>query len=381
MKGMHLLGTAGGTAAAEKMGDLPVQNWRRGNWPDAEKISGQVMADTILKKNYYCASCPIGCGRDVEISEGRWAGVKGAGPEYETLGLMGGSCLVSDLEAITYAADLCNRHGVDTIEAGSAVAMAMECFEHGLLTPEDLDGIRAEWGSAEALVALTEKICLGEGAGKLLGLGVAGMAKKIPGSDKFAIHVKGLTLPAHDPRCFNTMAVGYATSNRGACHLTGASYFFEKTAVMPEFGYEKPRPRYTEGGEALMNFHTQNLMGIMDSLKMCKFTIYGGVGFTEICEWYEAVTGSKTSVEDMALAGERIFNIKRLYNVRLGLSRKDDVLPERILTTPRNDEGTGSYTPDLEPMLGEYYEIRGWDRNGIPKRETVERLGLDRKYF
>jgi aldehyde:ferredoxin oxidoreductase len=177
------------------------------------------------------------------------------------------------------------------------------------------------------------------------------------------------------------MAVGYATSNRGACHLTGASYFFEKTAVMPEFGYEKPRPRYTEGGEALMNFHTQNLMGIMDSLKMCKFTIYGGVGFTEICEWYEAVTGSKTSVEDMALAGERIFNIKRLYNVRLGLSRKDDVLPERILTTPRNDEGTGSYTPDLEPMLGEYYEIRGWDRNGIPKRETVERLGLDRKYF
>ncbi len=222
---------------------------------------------------------------------------------------------------------------------------------------------------------------MGEGAGKLLGLGVAGMTKMIPGSDKFAIHVKGLTLPAHDPRCFSTMAVGYATSNRGACHLTGATYFFEKTAVMPEFGYEKPRPRYTEGGEGIMNFHAQNLMGLMDSLKMCKFTIYGGVNVTEICEWYEAVTGIKTSVKEMALAGERIFNLKRLYNVRLGLSRKEDGLPERILTTPRNDEGTGNYTPVLEPMLDEYYEIRGWDRDGIPKRETVERLGLDQKYF
>ena len=380
-KGMHLLGTAGGTAAAEKMGDFPVQNWRRGNWPDAEKITGQVMADTILTKNYYCASCPIGCGRDVEIKSGRWAGVKGAGPEYETLGLMGGSCLVNDLEAITYAADLCNRHGVDTIEAGSAVAMAMECFEKGFLSPDELDGISAEWGSAEALVALTEKICMAEGAGKLLGLGVAGMAKKIPGAESFAIHVKGLTLPAHDPRCFNTMAVGYATSNRGACHLASSAYFFEKTAVMPEFGYEKPRARYTEGGEGLLNFHAQNLMGLMDSLKMCKFTIYGGVNVTEICEWYEAVTGVKTSVKEMAETGERIFNLKRLYNIRLGLRRKDDRLPERILSTPRRDEGTGDYTPDLEPMLDEYYRVRGWDNDGVPKPETVERLGLNEKFF
>lgn len=381
MKGLNLLGTAGGTAAAEKMGDLPVQNWRRGNWPDAEKITGQVMADTILKKSYYCASCPIGCGRDVEVSEGRWAGVKGAGPEYETLGLMGGSCLVSDLEAITYAADLCNRHGADTIETGAAIAMAMECYENGLLSAEDLDGIEAEWGSAEALAALTAKICTGEGVGKLLGLGVAGMAKRIPGSEEFAVHVKGLTLPAHDPRCFSTMAVGYATSNRGACHLTSSAYFFEKTAVMPEFGYDKPRPRYTVGGEGRINFHAQNLMGVMDSLKMCKFTVYGGVGMTDICEWYAAVTGREVSVDEMAETGERIFNLKRLYNQRLGLNRKDDILPDRILFTPRNDEGTGDYTPDLEPMLDEYYEVRGWNRDGTVKKETLERLGLNESFF
>lgn len=376
MKGMHLLGTAGGTSAAEKMGDLPVQNWRRGNWPNAENLSGQLMADTILKKNYYCASCPIGCGRDVEISSGRWAGVRGAGPEYETLGLMGGACLVDDLEAVTYAADLCNRYGTDTIETGSAIAMTMECYEKGLLTRDDLDGIKAEWGSAEALAALTEKICRGEGVGKLLGLGVAGMSKKIKGSGGFAIHVKGLALPAHDPRCFNTMALGYATSNRGACHLTSAGYFFEKTAVMPEFGYEKPRPRYTRGGEGRITFHAQNLMGVFDSLKMCKFTLYGGVTVSEICEWYAAVTGYEMPVSEMIEAGERIFNLKRLYNTRCGISRKDDCLPERILSTPRNDEGTGSYLPKLEPMLEEYYEARGWNRNGIPMPETLERLGL-----
>ncbi len=175
------------------------------------------------------------------------------------------------------------------------------------------------------------------------------------------------------------MAVGYATSNRGACHLTGASYF-EKTAVKPEFGYEKPRPRYTEGGEALMNFHTQNLMGIMDSLKMCKFTIYGG-GLTEICEWYEAGHGSKTPWPKIWLWPWRGYStLKGYITYALAYPCKDDI-PERILNDAEERRGDRKLYPDLEPMLGEYYEIRGWDRNGIPKRETVERLGLDRKYF
>lgn len=382
MKGMNLLGTAGGAAAAEKMGDMPIQNWRRGDWPQAEKISGQQMAETILKKNYYCGSCPIGCGRDVEINEGKWAGVKGAGPEYETLGMLGGSCMVEDLEAITYAADLCNRYGIDTIETGSAIAMTMECYEKGLLSPADLDGIEAEWGSADAMVALTRKICEAEGVGRLLGRGVAAMTTILKDADEMAIHVKGLALPAHDPRCFNTMAVGYATSNRGACHLAGASYFYEKTAVMPEYGYDKPRPRYTTGGEAELNVRAQNLMGILDSLKICKFAIYGGISYATISEWYGLVTGIEKSVDEIAEAGERIFNVKRMYNVRHGVTRTDDMLPERILKNPRNDTGTGNYTPDFEPMLDAYYKCRGWDQNGIPKPETLDRLGLgDLKKF
>lgn len=376
MKGMNLLGTAGGVAAAEKMGDMPVRNWSRGDWPAAEKISGQRLADTILRKRYYCGSCPIGCGRDVEIKEGRWAGVKGAGPEYETLGMLGGSCQVEDLEAIVYAADLCNRYGIDTIETGSAIAMVMECYEKGILTERDLDGIKAEWGDAEAMVALTEKMCRGEGVGKLMSQGVAAMSRETRGAEEFAIHVKGLALPAHDPRCFNTMALGYATSNRGACHLAGSSYFYEKTALMPEYGYDKPRPRYTKGGEARLNFYSQNLMCLIDSLKVCKFAIYGGVSYSLVTEWYEMVTGQKTSVEAMTEAGERIFNLKRMYNVRHGIDRNSDNLPARILKTPRNDQATGGYTPDLEPMLDDYYEQRGWDEKGIPTADTLRRLGL-----
>lgn len=376
MKGMKLLGTAGGAAGAEKMGDMPVKNWLRGDWPAAEKISGQKLADTILRKNYYCGACPVGCGRDVEIKDGRWAGVSGAGPEYETLGMLGGACMVEDLEAIVYAADLCNRYGIDTIETGSAIAMAMECYEKGILTAEDFDGIKAEWGDAEAMVALTEKACKGEGIGRLLSLGVSGMAKAIEGTETYAIHVKGLALPAHDPRCFNTMAVGYATSNRGACHLAGASYFYEKTAVMPEYGYDKPRPRYTEGGEARLNFYSQNLMCLLDSMKVCKFGIYGGVSYTLLSEWYEMVTGGKLGIEELTDAGERIFNVKRMYNVRHGVDRKSDNLPDRITKTARNDQGTGTYIPKLEPMLDEYYKLRGWDENGIPKPETLDRLGL-----
>ena len=376
-KAMNLLGTAGGTVGAEKSGDLPIQNWRRGGWSEVEQIGGQRMADTILKKNYYCSSCPIGCGRHVEITEGAYAQVCGAGPEYETLGMMGGACLVSDLNAITYAADLCNRAGLDTIEAGSAIAMIMECYEQNLISLEELDGIDAAWGSATALVELTRKLCDSEGVGKLLGLGVRGIAQKLgKGSEEYAIHVKGLALPAHDPRCFNSMAVGYATSNRGACHLQGASYFFEKTATMPELGYTQPQAKHEEKGKGKLNFHAQNIMAILDSLKMCKFALYGGVHLKEMREWIASVIGREISQEELLAIGERIYNLKRMYNVRCGITAKDDTLPERILKTPRKDEGTGEYLPSLDNMLKEYYQERGWDSNGIPSKETLLRLGL-----
>jgi len=377
--GLKLYGTAGGVVGAEQMGDLPLRNWSMGGWAEAERLSGVLMRDTILRRNYYCAACPIGCGRVVEITEGPYAGVRGAGPEYETLGMLGACCLVSDLEAVTYAADLCNRAGVDTIETGAAVALAMECYEKGLLSRGDLDGVRAQWGSAEAMVALVRLACAGEGAGALLAKGVRGMAREIGGeAQSLAMHVKGLALPAHDPRCFNSLAVGYATSNRGACHLQGATYFFEKTALLPELGYAEPQDRKGVAGKGRLNYDAQNVMSVFDSLKMCKFALYGRVTLTDVIEWLSSAAGHETTLDALLRAGERIFNLKRLYNIRCGVTGKDDVLPGRILHTPRRDAGTGDNVPPLAAMLDEYYAARGWDLNGIPTDERLSALKLAR---
>lgn len=376
-KTLGLLGTAGGVVPSETIGDLPIKNWKQGGWEDAEKISGQKMAETILRKRYYCGSCPIGCGRDVEIKEGPYKGVDGAGPEYETLGMLGSCCLINDLEAIAYAADLCNRYGLDTISTGGVIAFAMELYEHGLITKDDLGGIELTWGNAGAAIELIKKIANKEGIGELLGMGVKKAADKIGGlAHEFAIHTKGLELPAHDPRAFNSLAVGYATSNRGACHLQGATYFFEKTATMPEIGYKEPQDRHGTEGKGRLNFYAQNIMCLMDSLKLCKFLLYGGVTLTMMTQWIKYVVGWDITVDELLETGERIFNLKRLYNTHRGISRKDDTIPMRILTQPRRDKGAGENLPPFGKMLNEYYQIRGWTDEGIPKQETLKRLGL-----
>ncbi|HPI97959.1 MAG TPA: aldehyde ferredoxin oxidoreductase family protein [Synergistales bacterium] len=376
-RGLKALGTSGGLVRANQAGDLPIKNWSRGDWDDSVMISGQRMADTILKRSYFCATCPIGCGRDVAIMEGPYAGVEGAGPEYETLGMLGSACLVNDLEAITYAADICNRWGIDTIEVGSAIAMSMELYERGIITKEDLGGKSLEWGDAEAMVAMVEAIARGEGFGRILGMGVRKAAEAIgKGAQNYAIQVKGLAVPAHDPRCYCSMAAGYATSNRGACHLQGGSYFFERAVTLPEFGYDAVLDRFENRGKGRLNALTQNIMSVMDSFKMCKFSLYGGVNLSHILEYLRTVTGRDMSVEELMETGERIYNLKRLYNVRCGITRKDDILPERFRKDPRHDSGTGEFLPDLEAQLLEYYQVRGWDEDGVPRRETLQRLGL-----
>ena len=377
-KGLSVLGTAIGVLGSESIGDLPLKNWKQGGWKEeAQRISGERMAETILHKRYHCGACPIGCGREVKISEGPYAGVDGAGPEYETLGMLGACCLVDDLEAVAYSNELCNRLGLDTISTGGVIAFAMELFEHGLLKAEDLDGVRPEWGNAQAVIALIHKIANQEGIGRLLGQGVKKAAEQIGGlAHEFAIHVKGLELPAHDPRSYNSLAVGYATSNRGACHLQGASYFFEKTATMPEVGYHEPQDRKGVEGKGRLNYHAQNIMCLLDSLKLCKFGLYGKLNLTDLTCFIQYVIGWNMSVAELLEAGERIFTLKRLYNIRCGISRKDDTLPARILCQPRRDAGSGDNVPPLGKMLNEYYQIRGWNDEGIPTPETLERLGL-----
>ncbi len=376
---MRKNGTAGGVSGFEALGSLPLQNWKyQGRWAEgAAKIAGPAITEKILKGPYFCEKCVIGCGRRVEVRQGPFAPVQGAGPEYETVALLGSLCLVDDIEAIAKANELCNRYGMDTISCGGAIAFGMEAFEKGLITKEDTGELELLWGRGDVLVKMVEKIGTRKGLGRLLGEGVRIAAQRMgKNAVEFSLHVKGLELPGHDPRCYNAGAVSYATSNRGACHLAGFTHVFERVLTMPEIGIDQPVPRLEVKGKGELTAKTQNLMGLFDALKLCKFTMFGGLKLTPIAEWYTKVTGVPVDVAGLLKTGERIFNLKRLYNVRCGISRKDDALPPRFLTLKHEGEGLTPNLPPLGEMLSEYYRVRGWTEEGIPLPETLKDLGL-----
>ncbi len=377
-EGMRKNGTAGGLASFEALGSLPLQNWKyQGRWEQgAAKIAGPAMTEKILTGNYFCERCVIGCGRKVKVDKGPFAPVEGAGPEYESVAMLGSLCLVDDIEAIAKANEICNRYGMDTISAGAAIAFAMEAYEKGILTKKDTGELELLWGRGDVMVKMAEKIGKRQGLGKLLGEGVRIAAEKLgKNSLEFATDVKGQEMPAHDPRCFNAGAVGYATINRGACHL-GFSHVFERVLSMPEIGIDQPLQRLEVKGKGEAAAKTQNIMGLFDSLKLCKFTMFGGLKMTPILAWYNMVTGNSMTMEEFLKTGERIFNLKRMYNVRCGISRKDDTLPARFLTLKHEGEGLNPNLPPLGELLYDYYKFRGWNEEGIPTPEKLKELGL-----
>ena len=374
---LHNFGTAGSMEAIERVGDLPIKNWAQGSFEEgATALSGQRVADTILTGRAHCGACPIGCGRVVHVKEGAYAGTESAGPEYESTAMLGSMCLVDDLEAMCKANEMCNRYGMDTISSGAAVSFAMECFDNGILTEEDI-GFPLPWGSAEGLVKTIELIGERQGIGKILSQGVKRAAEEIGGlSPEYALHIKGLELPAHDPRAYASVGLAYATANRGACHLQGFTHVFERNVSAPEIGVPEPLDRFTSEGKGTFTALAQDWMSCMDSLKVCKFALFGGVTFTLLTDWYKWVTGWEVGVDGMQEIGERLYNLKRMINVRRGFSRKDDTLPERILQLRRMTGGAADYLPPLGSLMADYYEHRGWSEEGIPTQETLERLGL-----
>jgi aldehyde:ferredoxin oxidoreductase len=377
-EGMRKNGTAGGLATFEALGSLPLQNWKyQGRWEKgAAQIAGPAMTEKILTGNYFCERCVIGCGRRVKVDKGPFAPVEGAGPEYESVAMLGSLCLVDDIEAIAKANEICNRYGMDTISAGAAIAFAMEAYEKGIITKKDTGELELLWGRGDVMVKMTEKIGKREGLGQLLGEGVRIAAEKLgKNSVEFTTHVKGQEMPAHDPRCFNAGAVGYATINRGACHL-GFTHVFERVLSMPEIGVDQPLPRLEVKGKGELAAKTQNIMGLFDSLKLCKFSMFGGLKMTPILAWYNMVTGNSATMQEFLKAGERIFNLKRMYNVRCGISRKDDTLPSRFLTLKHEGEGLTPNLPPLGELLSDYYKYRGWSEEGIPAPEKLKELGL-----
>lgn len=376
------MGTPGGVINYNSLGNLPVNNWRSGQHTAiAEKTTGTAMKDSIWVKRSGCKFCPIHCGRLVENPHGPFAldGVQ-EGPEYETLAAFGSLCLNDNLEAIAKANELCNRLGLDTISTGGVIAFAMECVEKGILFPKDFGGMNLSFGNAEAMVAMVEKIAFRDGEiPKLLGEGVREASRRIGhGSQEYALHVKGLEFPMHDPRFSWGHALSYSTSNRGACHLSSLSHPFEMSAFLPELGYDKPFAGRTTEGKVQWTIHLQHLMTILDSLSLCKFTILNNaVSLSTIKDWYCLTTGLDMTVEGFMIPGERAFNLKRMINNRRGITRKDDILPPRMWTLKKKGEGFDFDVPPLFSMLSEYYDLRGWTEEGRPGKETLARLGLN----
>ncbi|MFC2029651.1 aldehyde ferredoxin oxidoreductase family protein [Chloroflexota bacterium] len=376
--GLSQLGTAGGVPATEETGDLALGNWRLGSWKDgAARVSGQRIAESIFARHTHCFACPIGCGKTVEITEGPHAGVHGHGPEYETLAGFGGNCQCDDLNAIAHMNLLCNQYGLDTISTSGSLAFAMEAYEKGLLTREEMGGLDLRWGNSEAMLAAIRAIAKREGIGKLLADGVRSAARRLgPEAETFAIHVKGLEVPYHDPRAFVSMAANYATASRGACHLETLSYWMGYGVRWDDW-YDPPEyDRHDSAGKGTVAVDFQDYMSVYNPLGLCKFIVKGKISPQRTADLVNAALGWDWTAEDLLATGERLVNLKRLINVRLGVTGDDDTLPVRFLQEPRPSGTAEGVLPDLDGMLEEYYRHRGWTADGIPSKERLAALGL-----
>ncbi|MDT3697923.1 MAG: aldehyde ferredoxin oxidoreductase family protein [Thermincola sp.] len=339
-------------------GIFPAYNFRDSQFAEAEKISGETLAEkhTVAKKG--CYGCPIKCTRVTRTSR-----EEGEGPEYESLWALGPQCGISDLEAIAEAGYLCNRLGLDTISVGSSIGCAMEMAENKLID------IELKFGDAGKLASLIEDIAYRRGFGNDLAEGTRLLASKYNGP-QYAMQVKGLELPAYDPRGLQGMGLGFATSNRGGCHLR--AYM-----VGPEvLGVPKMVDRFGVHGKAGLTIFYQNINAAMDSLIICRFV---GLAVSEeyFARLLTAVTGVDYQPQDLHFTGERIWNLERLYNLREGLTQLDDTLPERLLNEAIKSGPSKGHVVNLDSMLADYYRYRGWDANGVPNPEKISQLGLE----
>jgi len=372
--GLTNFGTSGGVEAVEKFGDLPIKNWQLGSWVEgAKKVCGQAMQPAMLDKHYSCYACPIRCGK---IYKHEGLKLYGHGPEYETIGMLGANCLNDDPESIAEGNEWCNRYGIDTISAGAIIAFAIEAFERGILTRKDTGGLELGW-DGKSVVAMVHKIGRGEDCGAILGQGVRKAAQVLGrNAEELAVHTKGLEYPAHDPRGHVGMALNYATAVRGACHLEGLTYFLDRGIPAEDLGFTKPPNPHDSSDKPPIVVTMQNYLSVFNPLGLCKFLFIGRVGPKKVARWLQLVCGWDATMEEVLLTGERLFNLKRMYSVKLGISRKDDVLPPRLYAEAKPDGSAKGVLPDMGNMLYKYYQLRGWSKDGIPEKGKLSALGL-----
>ena len=337
-----------------EIGALPTRNYQEGFFKDADAISGETLRERIFVRKTACAQCPIGCGRVTKVGS-----EEGEGPEYETIWAFGADCGINDIEAIALANYKCNKLGLDTITTGATIACAMELSERGLLT----DYIR--FGNADTMLQLIDKIALREGIGDKLANGSLRFAQDY--NADYSMSVKGLEMPAYDPRGVQGMGLAYATSNRGGCHLRG--YMISAEVLGSPYMVDRLK---TEGKAGLLVLF-QNISAAVDSLVLCRFSQFA-LNPEHYARMLSAVTGIEYTDTDLLTIGERIYNLERLYNVKAGAG--EDTLPKRLLTEKLSAGHSKGHVVHLDVMLQEYYTIRGWDDKGRPEKETISRLGI-----
>ena len=364
-------------------GGYPARNWTAGTFEGIDQVNAQAMTEKVLLKGVACFACPVICGRKTEIRDGKYIGHKGEGPEYESINTLGALCAVEDMQTITMANYRCNEYGLDTISAGGTIAFAMECFERGILTEERTGGLQLNFGDGDLVVDLIGKIAKREGVGDLLAEGSLRMAQQLgQGSQHFAIQVKGLELPAYDPRAAKIAGLGYVTANRGGDHMTG--YIQGPTFIdIPFLIVEESAirdPFVADPGEVKVLVDMENALTVLDALGGCKFM---GVLLSDedIAELVASATGWDFSTDEFRRSGERIYNLTRAYNIRAGAHRSQDKLPGRLAKDPLPDGPARGMTIDektMEMMKDAYYGLRGWDlASGSPTPEKLRQLGLD----
>jgi len=373
---IKMMGTNAGLVIGMNMGDVPTKNWTVGEDDDlAQSLSSMVMNEKYLTKGSACYGCPIGCKRNVKVEEGPYT-MEGAGPEYETMASFGTMCMISDQAAVNKLNDLCNRFGIDTISTGSTAAFVIECYETGILTDADTDGLKLNWGNADAVIELVKKIAAREGIGDRLAEGSRAAAVNIGKSaTDLTAEVKGMEAPMHDPRAYHGLGLAYAMSIRGACHLSHMDLMAEQgRAPMPEVGLTEVLPAQSSEGKANIVCITENLGAMMQATGLCNFGM-SALEFGDLADMLNVTTGRNYTIQDLLDIGERLWLLKRSICNMMGVTIDDDRLPKKILTAVEEGAAAGS-VPDIEMMMKEYYEIRGLDMQGVPRKETLVAAGL-----
>jgi aldehyde:ferredoxin oxidoreductase len=369
------LGTPENVLVLNSLAALATRNWTNATFEGAHKVSGEYLNEHYVKKIVGCATCGMRCDHIAVVPEGPYQGSTSR-LEFECLWSMGPLCGVDRLDAIIEAMRIVNEYGMDGISIGVVVAFAMDCFEHGIITKEQTDGIDLRFGNAEALIAIIHKIGKREGwLGDALAEGVERAAQIIGnGAEKYACHIKGLELPGYDLRTLKTAALGFSVSFRGACHLRNGAYSPDVKGKVNRFKIEK--------GRGKMIADEGNMYNIIDSLIVCKFsrgTYYDG--WKDLANYYTLATGIPITPEELTKDGERIENLARLFNIREGKgTRKHDTVPYKIMNYPVPDEGPakGMCVSDEELQIGldDYYAVRGWTSDGVPTVDKLNELGL-----